>query len=69
MKDGQPQRLDKRLFMQFMAFGGCTQDIRLLGDALDAAGVSGVVYADVNDPHGLGLLTFSDDPDFFLELI
>jgi hypothetical protein len=49
MKDGQPQRLDRRLFMQFMAFGGFTQDTRLLGDALDAAGVEGVVYADVND--------------------
>jgi hypothetical protein len=22
MKDGQPQRLDRRLFMQFLAFGG-----------------------------------------------
>ena len=54
MKDGQPQRLDRRLFMQFMAFGGFTQDTRLLGDALDAAGVSGVVYTDVNDPRGLG---------------
>ena len=23
MKDGQPQRSDTRLFMQFLAFGGC----------------------------------------------
>ena len=69
MKDGQPQRLDRRLFMQFMAFGGFTQETRLLGDALDAAGVSGVVYADVNDPRGLGLLTFSHDPDFFLDAV
>jgi chlorite dismutase len=69
MKDGQPQRLDRRLFMQFLAFGGCTQDMRLIGDALDAAGVSGVVYADVNDPRGIGLLTFSDDPDFFLDSV
>ncbi len=69
MKDGQPQRLDRRLFMQFMAFGGFTQDTRLLGDALDAAGVEGVVYDDVNDPHGLGLLTFSPDPDVFLDSV
>ncbi len=26
MKDGQPQRSDERLFMQFMAFGGCADD-------------------------------------------
>jgi chlorite dismutase len=69
MKDGQPQRLDKRLFMQFMAFGNFSADTRLLGDALDAAGVDGVVYADVNDPRGLGLLTLSDDPDFFLDAV
>ena len=67
VKDGQPQRLDRRLFMQFLAFGGSTLDSRLLGDALDGAGVKGVVYEDINDPRGLGLVTFSDDPAYFLD--
>jgi Chlorite dismutase len=66
MKDGQPQRSNARLFMQFMAFGGCAQTAPL-GDALARAKISGVLYEDVNDPRGIGLLTFSEDPDFFLD--
>ena len=33
MKDGQPQRSDARLFMQFLAFGGCPA-VRPLAAAL-----------------------------------
>src|ERR1700681_4199869 len=77
MKDGQAQRLDRRLFMQFLAFGGCAMDkdndtdtdTRRLGEALDRAGVPGVVYEDINDPRGVGLVTFSDDPGFFLDRV
>jgi chlorite dismutase len=68
MKDGQPQRSDRRLFMQFLAFGGCT-DAAPLADTLDRAKISGVLYEDVNDPHGVGLLTLSDDPDYFLDRV
>ena len=67
-KDGRPQRLDRRLFMQFLAFGGCP-DARPLGDALARAKISGVLYEDVNDPRGIGLLTVSEDPDFFLDRV
>jgi len=28
-----------------------------------------VLYEDVNDPRGVGLLTFSEDPDFFLDRV
>src|SRR4051812_8782629 len=68
MKDGQPQRADRRLFMQFLAFGGCT-DARELSAAFAAAGLAGVVYEDVNDPRGVGLLTFNDDPAFFVDRV
>jgi chlorite dismutase len=68
MKDGQPQRADRRLFMQFLAFGGCP-DPRPLGEALARAGIPGVVYQDVNDARGAGLLTFSDDPAFFVDQV
>jgi hypothetical protein len=68
MKDGQPQRSNARLFMQFMAFGGCAQTAPL-GDALARAKISGVLYEDVNDPRGIGLLTFNEDPDFFLDRV
>ncbi len=47
--------------MQFLAFGGCT-DAAPLADALARAKIAGVLYEDVNDPRGVGLLTFSEDP-------
>ena len=68
MKDGQQQRLNQRLFMQFVAFGGCTSAAGL-GKAMESAGVPGVVYEDVNDPRGVGMLTFSEDPGFFLDRV
>ena len=68
MKDGQPQRSDRRLFMQFLAFGGCA-DARPLVEALSRAGMAGVLYEDVNDPRGAALLTFSEDPGFFLDRV
>ena len=68
MRDGQPQRADRRLFMQFLAFGGCPA-ARPLGDVLATAGLTGVVYEDVNDPRGVGLLTFGEDPAFFIDAV
>jgi chlorite dismutase len=68
MKNGQPQRADERLFMQLVAFGGCT-DSRALADALVRAGVGGVLYEDVNDPRGIALLTWNEDPAFFLDRV
>jgi chlorite dismutase len=68
MKDGQPQRLNERLFMQFLAFGGCA-DSGALATAMKNSGNAGVLYEDVNDPRGVGLLTFSEDPGFFLDRV
>jgi hypothetical protein len=68
MKNGQPQRSDVRLFMQLLAFGGC-QDSRPLVEAVAHAGIAGVLYEDVNDPHGVALLTLGEDPGFFLDAV
>jgi Chlorite dismutase len=68
MKEGQPQRMNERLFMQLLAFGGCS-DTRPLADALGRAGVSGVLYEDVNDPRGIALLTLSQDPTWFVDRV
>jgi chlorite dismutase len=68
MKNGEPQRSDTRLFMQFMAFAGCT-DATAVVDTLARAKISGVLYDDVNDPRGIGLLTFSEDPDYFVDRV
>jgi hypothetical protein len=68
MKNGEPQRSDVRLFMQFLAFGGCA-DSAPLADVLARARIDGVLYEDVNDPRGIALLTFSDQPSYFLERV
>jgi chlorite dismutase len=68
LKNGQPQLLDDRLFMQLLAFGGCI-DARPLRDALAAADITGVLYEDLNDPRGVALLTLSRDPAVFLDRV
>jgi chlorite dismutase len=66
IRNGEPQRSNERLFVQFLAFGGST-DTRPLVDAFSLSGVTGVIYEDLNDPHGIGLLTVSQNPDDFLD--
>ncbi len=64
-KDGQPISMDRRLFMQFLAFGNCHNTAEL-SEALEQANIEATLYADINDPYGVGLLTFSESPDFFV---
>jgi chlorite dismutase len=64
-KDGQTISLDRRLFMQFLAYGHC-QNSEALIEALEQAEIEGVLYADINDPQGVGLVTLSENPDFFI---
>jgi chlorite dismutase len=68
VRNGQPQRSDKRLFMQLMAFGGCS-DSQPLADALASAGIESVLYEEVNDPRGIGVLTLAVDPSDFLDRV
>ena len=62
--DGEPIFLDRRLFMQFLAFGDAKT--APLVEALAAARLPGVLYEDIHDPHGVGLLVFYEEPEFFL---
>lgn len=57
---------DRRLYMQMMAFGDVESREALI-EALDAAGIPGVLYADLNDPNGVGLVTYSEDPNDFID--
>jgi chlorite dismutase len=68
MRNGEPQRSDARLFMQLVAFGGSTSTSALVS-ALEAAGIAGVLYEDVNDARGIALLSFAEDPAFFLDKV
>jgi hypothetical protein len=66
LKGGEPQRSDERLFMQLLAFGGC-EDAREVLAHLEDGGLTAVVYEDVNDPRGIGVLTVDTSPDTFVE--
>ncbi len=68
LKGGVPQRSDDRLFMQLLAFGGCT-DAATLGSSLEQAGATGVVYEDLNDPRGVGVLLLHRDPNCFIDTL
>jgi len=71
---GEPRFLDQRRFFQLLVAdvaGGCSVSAeadRLLQQLSDT-GVPGVVYADVNNPRGLGLLTSSLDPADFVTAV
>jgi chlorite dismutase len=65
---GEPISLDRRLFMQLLAFGG-VRDLDPLVRALEAAEIAGVLYVDVNDPYGVALLTFDERPDYFIDTV
>lgn len=67
-KDGQAISLDRRLFMQLLAFGGC-RDTQPLIEALEAHQIEGVLYENLNDPFGIALLTISPEPDHFLTTV
>jgi chlorite dismutase len=72
-RDGQPQVLDRRLFMQLLAFhavnGGPEVHVELLARRFRDRSLSGVIYEDVNDPRGLAVLTFSEDPAHFVDTV
>ena len=67
-RNGEPQRSNDRLFMQLLVFGGC-RDARPLTAALDTSGVTGALYEDVNDPHGVALLTLAQNPNEFVDRV
>jgi len=58
------QVADRRLFMLLQVFGGCT-DPKPLVSALEGSRLAAVLYQDVNDPRGVGVLALSEDPTAF----
>lgn len=64
-RDGRTISLDRRLFMQLLAFGD-VRDTQAVAEALKRSSLAGVLYEDLNDPRGIALLTFSENPEDFL---
>src|SRR5512140_163505 len=68
LKGGQPQRSDERLFMQLLVFGSCAEP-KAVAHHLAENGIEGVVYEDLNDPRGIGVLTLSQAPETFVDRV
>ena len=58
------QSSDRRLFMQLQVLTGVAE-VKPLVAALERGQLEAVLYGDVNDPRGVGLLTLAEDPAFF----
>lgn len=74
VRDGQPQKIDRRLFMQLLVFncpsaGDPAELTQAVGKALSSRGVGAVVYEDANDPRGIAVLTWGEDPAVFVESV
>jgi chlorite dismutase len=68
LKNGQPQRSDERLFMQLLAFTGCS-DVAAAAAHLSRSQVSGALYEDLNDPLGIALVAVGRTPDMFMDVV
>lgn len=64
-RDGAQQTSDRRLFVQFLAFGEC-EEPAAVGRALEAAGLTAALYADLHDPRGIGVLVMDENPETFV---
>ena len=52
---------EPRLYCQLHAFGECLDESPLV-DSLQASGLEGVLYRDLHDPRGVGLLLMTENP-------
>jgi chlorite dismutase len=55
----------RRLFMQLLVYTGCADSKPLIA-ALESNRAEAVLYADVIDPMGIGVLVFAEDPTSFV---
>ncbi|HVZ33672.1 MAG TPA: chlorite dismutase family protein [Polyangiaceae bacterium] len=68
------QAMNRRLFMQLLSYeceDGLDPEraIGALGAALDERGASAVIYADVNNPRGLAIVSWSEEPGDFVKRV
>ncbi|MEE2637420.1 MAG: chlorite dismutase family protein [Acidobacteriota bacterium] len=63
---GEAQTLETRLFVQLQVFTGCLKTDPII-EAVRASGLEAAVYANLNDPRGVGVVLMSEDPSFFAE--
>lgn len=69
-RDGQPQWLDRRLFMRLTAFeapagSSAAAASARLAQSLTERRIEAVIYADVNHPLGFAVVALAEDPGLF----
>ena len=62
--NGEPQASDRRLFFQLQVFSGCKNPtvLNTITDVLKTNKVESVLYNDLNNPTGIGLLLIAEEP-------
>src|SRR5262245_12540378 len=73
-RDGVPQTMNRRLYMQLLVFEAAPGSspsglVRGVGESLAARGAAAVLYEDVNHPSGIGLLSWTENPEDFVTRI
>lgn len=68
LKNGEAQRSDTRLFVQLLVFTGC-HDAKAAAVHLSSLPIESVVYEDLNDPAGIGVLAHGTDPNAFVDAL
>lgn len=66
LRNGEAQRSSTRLYMQLLVYGGAPPAVEVR-QSLEVTGLETVVYEDLNDPTGVGLLCLSENPDQFVD--
>ena len=61
---GEAQTMDTRLFVQLHVFTECL-DVKPALEAVNASGLSAALYANLNDPRGIGVVVMDEDPAVF----
>ena len=63
---GQAQTANTRLFVQLQVFTECL-DVESVVDAVRRSGLVAAVYANLNDPRGIGVVAMDENPEMFAE--
>ena len=66
LKGGEPQRSDTRLYVQLLVYTK-SRPAREIQQALAGGSLETVIYEDLNDPEGVGILAVSEDPHRFVD--
>ena len=64
---GEPQSSSTRLFVQLQVFTECLDPTPIV-EAVRGSGLDAAVYANVNDPRGIGVVMMNEDPAVFAGL-